>query len=185
MKYFFGFLVSIGLIVLVVVLIIKGFSNEPKKSTQAPLRDYANTSTQVRMGVGGPIVNDQEYNSYQITVGRDQVKMETKRGYEGIPIETLTYSNNTEAYANFLRALELAGFTKGVSTPGSDERGSCATGDRYVLEINSGSKQIQRLWTTSCRGGGTFTGNIEQVRQLFIAQIPRTEFAQATRGLRL
>lgn len=185
MKYFFGFLVSVGLIVLVIVLIIKGFSNDPKKTTQVPLSDYTNTSVEVRMSVSGPIVNDQEHHSYQITVDRNQTQLETKRGYEGTTLNTVTYSNNTEAYANFLRALDFAGFTKGTKAASNkDERGTCATGSRYVLEIVDGSKEIQRLWTTSCKGGGTFSGNIEQVRQLFNAQIPRADFNKTTKGLR-
>jgi hypothetical protein len=187
MKYFFGFLISIGLIVLVVILVIKGFTNnEPKKNTQAPLSSYSNTSTEVSLNVSGPIVNNQEHYAYEITVGRNQTTIETKRGYEGTPIETLSYSNNTESYTNFLRALDFAGFTKGIkSETSSDERGTCATGSRYVVEINSDQKQIQRLWTTSCKGGGTFAGGIEQVRQLFNSQIPRADYAKITRGLRL
>jgi len=84
------------------------------------------------------------------------------------------------------RALDLAGFTKGdAKSTNTNERGYCPTGDRYIFEIVNGASDAQRYWSTSCRNSGTFKGNVAQVKQLFIAQIPPVDFAKETAGLHL
>lgn len=186
MKYFFGFLVCVGLIVLVFILIMRSFSSGPQKSVQQPLSDYANTSTVMRLTVSGPIIADTQFQSYEITVGRDETSIVTRQGYENNVIQRRTYGNNQEAYTNFLRALDYAGFTKGnTKSTAKDERGACASGDRFVMEIKDGNSQKQRYWTTSCSGLGTFKGNTATVRRLFGNQIPTPELGQMLRGLRV
>ena len=186
MRYFIGFLVSIGLVILVIVLIVRGFSGDGSKPSQTPLSDYANTEVQVRLTVDGPIVADSQHNAYRITVGRSDTALETFRGYESTLIDMRRYDNNPVSYTNFLKALDLAGFTKVVKQTGdSDERGVCAIGDRYIMEIINGSSRIQRYWATSCRGGGTFRGANQEVRRLFRAQIPPNDLSKLTGGLNL
>lgn len=186
MRYVVGFLVSIGLVILVIVLIVRGFSGDGAKPSQTPLSDYANTEVQVRLTVDGPIVADSEHNAYRITVGQNNAMVETFRGYESSLIDMRSYENNPVSYVNFLKALDLAGFTNGVKQPGgSDERGVCAIGNRYIMEIINGSSRIQRFWTTSCRGGGTFRGANQEVRRLFRTQIPTNDLNKLTSGLNL
>jgi hypothetical protein len=187
MKYFIGFLVSVGLIVLVIILVMRGLSGGPKPVIQAPLSDYASTTSVVRLTVAGPIVGDQQFHSYQITVGRDQASIETRKGYQNSVIDQKSYANNQEAYFNFLRALDLAGFTKGdTKSPNKDERGMCAIGDRYVVQIKNDNSDVERFWTSTCRGqNGNFRGSIDQVRLLFNKQIPIADFSKLTNSLNL
>ncbi len=185
MKYFLGFLATIGLIILVFVLILRGFSGNKTDEKPKPLVDYATTSTQVRLTIDGPIVAEQEHQAYRITVSRSETQIETLQGYQYMPIETKSYDNNRESYSNFLRAIDMNGFAKGNSKSGSkDERGVCPEGNRLIMEIIDGSNRIQRYWTTTC-GGGTFRGNSAKVRQLFNKQVPSTEFSKITGRLRL
>jgi hypothetical protein len=185
MKYFLGFIASIGLIVLVFVLILRGFSGNKTDEIPKPLVDYANTSTEVRLTIDGPIIAEQEHQSYRITVSNSQTEIQTMQGYEYMPIETKTYDNNNNSYANFLRALDMAGFAKGNSkSPNKDERGVCHNGQRMIMEIMKGSERVQRYWTTTC-GGGNFRGNHANVRQLFNRQIPQADFTKLTGRLRL
>lgn len=187
MRYFIGFIVSIGLIILVFILILKGFSGGgAKQSTKTELVNYANSAVQMRMTVDGPIVADAEHNAYRITVSRDETTLETFRGYESTLIHVQRYDNNPVSYANFLRALDLAGFSRGVTpSGGKDERGVCAVGDRYIMEIINGSSRIQRFWSTSCRGQGTFKGSVQEVRRLFRVQIPQKDMSKLTANLNL
>jgi hypothetical protein len=186
MKYFFGFLVSIGLIILVVILVIKGFSGGGSKEQPMPLSDYAGTSSVMQLTVSGPIVGDQQFQSYRVSVGREQATIETRLGYEGTVVDQRIYANNQESYTNFLRALDAAGFTKGdKQSVNKDERGMCAIGDRYVMQIKSGSSDIQRFWSATCRGQGNFKGNAEVVRKLFNSQIPQADFSKLTNSLKL
>jgi hypothetical protein len=188
MRYFLGFLASIGLIVLVFILVLRGFGGKSTQQNQTPLTSYASSDTTVRMTVDGPIVGDQQHQAYRITVGRDQITLETLQGYQYSPIDTKMYENNQDAYANFLQAIDLDGFSKGVANPdstASDERGVCPNGQRFVFEIDNGASQVERYWSTSCGGKGTFKGNTNAVKQLFDRQVPLTDFSKEIGHLNL
>ncbi|HSX00208.1 MAG TPA: hypothetical protein VLH38_04195 [Patescibacteria group bacterium] len=174
MKYFLGFLGVVVLVVFVFVLVVRGFShhssNPPKNQSQ--LSDYTNTSTIMRLSIEGPVAADQSYSEVQVTIGRDANTIEVIKGYQGQVLKSKTFPNNSDAYGNFLRALQLLNYTKGTETPGlADERGYCPDGNRYVYEIVSGAAEVQRYWIGSC-GVGTFKGNSAEIRKLFIRQIP-------------
>lgn len=173
MKYFFGFLASIGLIVFVFILIIRGFSGGgSKKNVPAPLTDYTNTSVQMQYTIDGVINADQEHQALRITVDQNEAKIEVLRGYTPAIADTKTYPSNSDAYGAFLRALDVAGYTKGNSDSSKkDERGYCPNGFRYSFDIIDGSSTKQHYWTTSC-GGGTSKGNSNVIRSLFQQQIP-------------
>ncbi|HEY5667611.1 MAG TPA: hypothetical protein VIR03_00435 [Candidatus Saccharimonadales bacterium] len=188
MRYFFGFVASIGLIVLVFILVLRGFGSKSNPQSQNPLTDYANSSTVMRMTVDGPIVGDQQHQAYRITVSRDQILIETLQGYNYSPIATQTYENTQQGYTNFLRAIDLAGYTKGntkASGQANDERGVCASGDRFIFEILSGGSQIQRYWATTCNGTGTFKGNKATVKHLFDRQVPIPDYSKLVGHLNL
>jgi hypothetical protein len=171
MRYFFGFLAAVGLIIVVFILILRAFGSRTPEAT-IDLLDYAKTDTVVQLTVDGPVSSEQTHQRYRVTVGRDFSTIELTKGYEGERQDLRSYESNETAYANFLRALQLLGYTKGDTTPEkADERGQCPDGSRYVYEIISDNRRIQRFWSTSC-GRGTYGGNAAQTRQLFIRQVP-------------
>ncbi|HSW99393.1 MAG TPA: hypothetical protein VLF71_06205 [Candidatus Saccharimonadales bacterium] len=175
MKYFLGFLGVVALVILVFILVVRGFSSGSKQSkapVQPQLSSYTNTSTVMRMTIEGPVVADANYDEIRVTVGRDANTVEIVNGYQNKVVQAKTYPNNSDAYGNFLRAIDLLGYTHGNTTGKlDDERGYCATGNRYVYEIISGSADVQRYWIGSC-GVGTFLGKSANIRALFRAQIP-------------
>ncbi|HKU19167.1 MAG TPA: hypothetical protein VJP80_07950 [Candidatus Saccharimonadales bacterium] len=183
MRYFLGFLAAIGLIIVVFVLILKGFSSHGTPKNQINLLDYANSQTQVQLTVDGQINADSKHNTYTVTVGRDTVNMTTTQGYQGTVLQQKTYPNNSSAYAEFLRSLQLFGFVKGnTDQTKADERGYCPSGDRYLFEIISGGDTVQRFWSSSC-GGGTYGGNRSQTLLLFQRQVP--DYSALVTGLNL
>jgi hypothetical protein len=165
MKYFLGFLGVVALVILVFILVIRGFSGGSKQpKPQSQLSDYTNTSTVMRMTIEGPVVADQNYDEIRITVGRDANIIEVVNGYQDKVVSAKTYPNNSEAYANFLRAIQLLGYTQGDTTGKlDDERGYCPTGNRYVYEIVSGGSDVQRYWIGTC-SVGTFKGKSSTIR---------------------
>lgn len=173
MRYFFGFLVAIGLIVLVFILILQGFGGDKKpKEKQISLTDYAGTTTQMRYTLDGPVTADELHQGLRITVGQDESRMDIYQGYQNNIISSKTYPNNQSSYAEFLRALELLGYNKGDKDPNkTDERGVCPDGERFIFEIMNDTSSTQRYWSTSC-GGGNYKGNVPKVRALFRQQIP-------------
>ena len=174
MKYFLGFLGVIALVILVFVLIVRGFSGRGDKApkTETTLADYTDTTTVMRFTAEGPVTANPNYSEIRITVGRDANTIEIIRGYEGQVIKAQTYPNNSDAYGEFLHALQLLGYTKGEENPQlADERGYCPSGTRYVYEIISGGADVQRYWIGTC-GVGPFKGSSQSIRALFRKQIP-------------
>lgn len=174
MKYFFGFLASIVLIILVVVLIVRGFSGNSKpEKIPDPLVSYANTSKVVEYTADSVVNADQQHKAMRIAVARDEVKIDIMTGYNDTVVQSRTYPNNQAAYAEFLRALDVSGYTKGDPNPElKDERGQCATGSRYVFAIRDGANTTQKYWSTSCGKSGTFKGSARNVISLFQLQVP-------------
>lgn len=175
MKYLLGFLASIVLIVLVFILVLRGFSHSgsQKPKDQIVLAQHVATSMQVQLTVDGPITADQNHVGYRITVDRSQSKIETYQGYQNNVTQTKAYTNNQEGYEQFLRALDLAGFANGdTKSKATDEKGYCATGSRMIYEvIGNSTAPNSRFWSTTCKQGN-FKGNPTNIRVLFQKQIP-------------
>jgi hypothetical protein len=183
MRYFFGFLLAIGLIVLVFVLIFKGFHHTSAPKNQLNLTNYVQTDTAVRYTLDGPITADQKHVGIRITVNNISATIETYHGYGKTVTQTKTYINTQESYANFLRALQLAGYTSGSTDPKkTDERGFCPLGNRYIFEVVNRGEDLQRFWFSSC-GQGTFRGKSPLVRTLFRQQVP--DYDATVTGLNL
>ena len=174
MRYFAGFLVAIGLLVVVFILVLRGFTHHGPKTPQITLSDYATTDAVMQLTIDGPLTADQQHQGLRITIGQNNNTIQTYQGYQNDITSTKTYPNNEAAYDDFLHALQLYGFTKGNPDPSkTDERGYCPSGDRYIYEaLNGSGTDILRWWGTSCGGQGNFGGVGPQVRELFIKQIP-------------
>ena len=186
MRYFVGFLVTIGLIVLAFVLIFNLTGRDSNSDVTAPaqqtqLTSYADTTKSARITVDGIINADSIHRQVQINISQNQSTFNLIGGYNGNVINSQTYENNQQSYRSFLFALQQAGFSRGDFDPAkADERGACPTGRRISLDVYDGNQRVQHLWTTTC-GGGTFEGNLNVITRLFQRQIP--DFNELTRGV--
>lgn len=163
---------------------IFGGGDDPAPAPGATKRmvDYANTSTIVRYTEDYPVSANQTHRKVVTTVGRDQITLTVESGYEGDVLRTQSYPNNPTAYANFLRALHIAGYTNVEDNPNlRDERGYCSSGRRYVFETKDGTNTVMRSWSTSCGNIGTFKGKSSEVRNLFQRQVP--DYRKLTSGV--
>jgi hypothetical protein len=184
-RYLIGLLIGIGLIVVVFIFIFRG-GNSPAPAPNATARmvDYANTTTTVRVIQDLPVSADQTHHELVTTVGRDNVVFTVEQGYEGQVLRSQNYRNNSAAYAEFLRALQIAGYTNGVSDPKLvDERGYCPAGNRYIFEINDPNRTIQRYWSTTCGNIGNFKGKTQTILNLYQRQVP--DYDKLTSGISL
>lgn len=174
MKYFIGYMVTIGLLILLIVFLIKSGGNNAPAVQAKTLDSYATSDAEVSYLNSGPINAESLHREIKITVDNDYVTYQEIAGYNGHVIRTKRFSNNVNAYSNFLAALGRAGFAKGAKTETTQtEKGACSLGNRYVFEMTQGTDQIQRNWTTNCgSGGGTFKGDISTTITLFEAQVP-------------
>ncbi|HEY5695835.1 MAG TPA: hypothetical protein VIQ80_03295 [Candidatus Saccharimonadales bacterium] len=129
----------------------------------------------VQMTVRGPLVSNEQFHSYQITIDPSARTMTTYQGYLDQPIASKTYGNNVKAYEQFVYALDKANYMNGDELTGSknDTRGICATGLVYEFSVKSGDSTVKHLWTSTCKGSpGSLKASVSQVGDLFRTQIP-------------
>jgi uncharacterized protein (UPF0333 family) len=185
MRYFVGFLIAVGLIIVLIVLLLTGGhggngnkqlqTTGEKPQTVSQLAAYADTDVVTRVSIDGPINASQNHMAVRITVGREDVTYEQIQGYEGTVVNKQAFANNQNAYSNFLYAIGRAGFNLGDSSPKlANEKGFCSTGQRYVFELADGNHDIQRYWQTNCGSGTpkTYKGNLTLTLELFQVQVP-------------
>lgn len=129
----------------------------------------------VEMTVRGPIVAEEEFSSFTISIAPNSRQLTTHRGYLDREIEKIDLGNNNNAYTEFINALDKANLTVGKPLDGDRDStsGICAKGRVYEYSIYDGDKRTMRLWTSTCKGSpGSLKANFEQLTDLFIAQIP-------------
>jgi len=145
--------------------------NTGKQALTSTLADRS-----VRMTVRGPIVANENFHTYAINISPDARTMTTYTGYGGQQVDNEQLTNTTQAYEQFVHALDRANLMQGTSLSGdaNDIRGICAAGYVYQFEVLQGQNSIQNLWTSSCQGSkGSLQANLGQVSRLFQLQIPR------------
>jgi hypothetical protein len=180
-------LVCIGLIWLFVALMVRAFSGGNNTDVVEPtaLITYANTNTEAIMAIDGPIVQNQEHEAVRIIVGRAQSQIQIIKGYDGQVVDQRTFPNTENSFEEFLAALDNLGFSQAlVDSPEPVEQGVCPLGSRIVYTLEDGSDLIGRGWTASC-AFGTFSETRGSIKKLFIQQIPREDFEEITKGLKV
>ena len=141
------------------------------------IREEVLTTTEnrgVRYTVRGPIVADENFRSYQITITPLNRSMTVYQGYLERPLETFSYANNTRAYEQFVYALDKANIAETRDAKQEDLRGVCANNGRaYQFEVMDNGYTKEAVWTSTCGGSkGTMVASVKQVHQLFANQIP-------------
>lgn len=171
MRYFIGFLVTIGLIVLIVILLLRGGGSPATQPVN--LTKYVNTDSRAQLIITGPVVADADHQEIEIDVSRTTVSMTVYSGYERTVTQTKSYVNNDNAYAEFIYGLQRAGYSTGNTDPTlTDDRGYCVGGTRYQYTFDDATgKELFRFWSTSC-GQKTFNGDTGTTQYLFEQQVP-------------
>jgi len=183
MRYLFGIFATIGLIILILVLLLRGGGDSDVKPKLLVMTDYVNSGSYAEYTIDGSVRADEEHHRVQVHVDADEVVLTTYQGYENNVTKTQTYPNNHEAYKVFLKAIQGEGFTHADNTKNlRDERGVCPLGLHGIYSFHDGTREVFRSWSTSC-GTGTFKGDKAAVRELFQRQVP--DYNAQTRGLRL
>lgn len=192
-------IVPVILIIIIIVIAVAAVFSLGKgifggsSSEEKPVSDSGQTALlsttadrSVRMTVRGPIVGDNTFHSYAITISPNARTLTTYQGYLDSQVDSMQLTNNVRGYEQFVHALDRAGLTKNTELTGDadDRRGVCATGMLYVYEIIQGSNAVKTLWTTTCDSarGSLKIGN-ESLSSLFRAQVP--DWSKLTSKVRL
>ena len=196
----FGGPTRLGMIVIGVIffLIVAGLfffiTNGGRGASSGPSAEEQNrrlvtnvhSGRSARMTVYGPIVANEDRESYEITVTTTNRRFAAYKGYTQSQVASSDYDNTYEGYQQFVYALSRVGFDKErvLNEVENDDRGACATGKKYVYELFENGDQIKRVWTTTCSGSrGSFAGANDAVKALFVRQIP--DFLTAVKPLKL
>lgn len=173
-------IVIVGLAIAAITSVVRMvFSNDTPVAVQTDVSNDSLLSTtlghKVRMTIRGPIVGDEDFRSYQVTVTPNSRSFIRYSGYLNQPIGSKQYSNNVKAYDEFVHALSRANLAKGMALTGDadDTRGICATGQVHEFEIVNGDSVVKRLWTSTCKeSAGSLASDSNALRELFLAQTP-------------
>ena len=179
-------IVPIILVILIVAIVIAALVSLGRAlffgGSQQPATDPAVTAlhdtsgvASVEMLVRGPIVANENFRSYRITVSPSSRTLTTYKGYVGQVANSQQYDNNQQAYEQFVYALDKANMVKGTALTGEkdDTRGVCATGKVYEFSVLQGDSAVKHLWTSTCSGShGSFNASVSQVGNLFLKQLP-------------
>ena len=177
-------LVAVFAIIAIIAIVSLGKSLL-NRGDDAPIAEEVNSVQQsllaseidraVRMTVRGPILADENFNSYQITVSPTEREMITFEGYQHRILEADSLPNSTTAYEEFVHALSKVNFAQIAQGPEipSDVRGVCAAGRLYTFDLLQAQSVVRTSWITSCRNvEGSFNGDAITSRDLFQRQIP-------------
>lgn len=129
----------------------------------------------VNMVVRGPIVADEDFRSYSITISPTTRQFQAYTGYLDTVTSQESLPNNTAAYDQFVHALSKANLAAGVPFEGDKNNtlGVCATGKVYEFNILNNGESEEMLWTSTCGGSqGSLKASALQLSQLFLNQIP-------------
>jgi hypothetical protein len=183
----------IQVVLMVLVVVVVGFALVaisrallPTDESVAKIQDgksaLLNTSADrsVKMSVRGEIIANENFRSYTIIATPSSRSFITYQGYTGNTLSNTELTNNTPAYEQFVYALNRAGMMNAAELTGdqNDTRGVCASGNLYEFEILKSDKTVKNLWTTTCSSvAGSLSANLNEVRGLFISQIPGAQSA--------
>ncbi len=177
MRFIIGFVVTILLLILAVVLVIGGDNGDQNGNApeDVTLSDYIDRSgSEVSYTVAGPIVAQENYREIRIIVTPSSRTVQIISGYDGTVTDGRDFGNTRNAYAEFLQALEQAGFAEVNDNPSADgPEGVCPTGRRHSFVLRAEDETVRDLWSVTCRGvRGSFAGQQGIIDRLFKAQIP-------------
>ena len=156
-----------------------GSPNSPQPNPNIENAKTALLSTDVdrsvRLTVRGPIVANENFRSYSITITPDSREMITYEGYLDNQIDRKRLDNNTKAYTELVYALDKRKMMDGkdLTDEQNDLRGICASGKIYKFETIKNNSVVKSLWTSDCSGSkGSAQANVNEILDMFLKQIP-------------
>lgn len=187
MKYVIGVIAVVLLTILAIVLILgRDTGTQPNQSGKqaVSLFEQAKDGGTVTFTTEGRLVGEEERRAIRITVSSGSRKVEVLRGYTNIVEKSQTFPNTQAGYEEFLKALEIAGFSRKRAYTPEDERGVCPLGRRFIYEFEKQGEDSLKTWSTTCSDKqGTFGGSSSTIRRLFENQI--TDYGKFIQGVRL
>ena len=138
LRYLIGFGLVIVLLFIVIFMIIRGGGQESDvPETKRTLVSFANESNfTVTQTIVGPITAAQTHDEVEINVTNSAATINAIKGCNGNLVDSRSYPMTTDAFSEFLNALDKAKFTEGNTDKELvNDKGYCSTGQRYILKF--------------------------------------------------
>lgn len=187
-------IIIIGLITVFSIMVLMAFgkmvfknfgSKQPQVNTLQQALLNTDAQRAVQMTVRGPIVAQENFRSYQITISPNNRTIATFKGYLSEQTAKKDLGNNLPAYREFVNALDKANLAKGQPFNEDKLDGICATGTLTEFDFLENGNSIAKLWTSTCKGSvGSLVASVQQNKNLFLAQIPEYEKILASAGIK-
>lgn len=182
------FIIFLTFVVGFVLILMFAFGRRPSSNSTAKntkktftVNEYAERDSKVVATFDGPINGDDAHRSVKITVTRGSRTIDIIQGYEGKVIKTQTFTNNPDAYYDFIHALARVGFGRTRKSDTENEVGVCAPGRRFIYEVYDNNDRVARTWAASCNKGSSLAAP-EVVNNLFRMQI--TDYDKVVSGVK-
>lgn len=172
-------IIAIAGLVALVRLVFTGSTSNREATVDVSQQLLLNTSDghAVSMIVRGPIVANEDFRSYSLTVSANSRQFQAYNGYLDTVTNQEILPNNTAAYDQFVHALFKANMVAGTPFEGEKNNvlGVCATGKVYQFSLLNNGATEEMLWTSTCNGSpGSLKGSATQLSSLFLNQIPNS-----------
>ena len=174
---FLAFILFLFFVGWLLISSLGGHNKQPATHTAVvkTLPDYAGTTAVTSMTIDGQVNGDDIHRAIRVTIGQNQRELDIIQGYSGHVLNSQTFYNTQDAYTVFLKSINNSGFLLPLKNSNAlaDERGQCATGDRYIFALDQYGNNLSRLWASDCGSKvGTLGGSSTLLQNLFEAQIP-------------
>lgn len=181
------------LILLVIFCLIGGFfwfaqeiffgkkseNSSAKLNAGEKLLENPNNNLGARISVRGPIIAQEKHYSLAMTITQNSRNLTIWRGYDGEIFKQIQRTNSAKSFADFVGAIKRAGIAteRKITDQGKGSKaGICASGQLIKFEILEKNSVKFSLWTTSCKSNpGNFGGEGENIKELFLRQIPNAQ----------
>lgn len=172
-------IVAIAGLVALARLVFTGSASKNQETVDVSQQNLLSTDDgrAVRMTVRGPIVADEDFRSYSITVSPTLREYTAYTGYLDVVTNQQSLPNNKAAYDQFVHALNKANMVAGNPLEGEKNNvlGICATGKVFEFGLLNAGDAEETLWTSTCSGSkGSLRASATQLTQLFLNQIPNS-----------
>ncbi len=189
MRYGLAILVTIFLVIVGVAAFVGSDDSSTATTTarNTKLVGYENNNNaSITWTQQGRLVGDDQRQAIRVTVTRSKRTVEILSGFAERVERSHEFVNTPEAFSSFVRALDNYSFGRERVVKQPDERGVCATGNRFIYRLTDSSNEVMRTWSDTCLpADGPFGGGktASQIAALFKAQI--TNYSQQISGVRL
>lgn len=148
--------------------LVKSQSTTAANSVDLDLEKQIKTSS-AELSVRGPVVAREDHYQIEMTINATRRTIKVHKGYNSQPISEQTFSNDENAYKEFLYAAKNKGMFVDDATDTS-KFGYCSSGQVRTYQLTGNASDVSS-WANSCDSAGDISTD-RDLYKLFTEQFP-------------